>query len=281
MASNASHMLEAALEQMDDIIAGKIGEELLDARMHSGDQDHPSVECTQQKTLPPPVDPALKTLQLTEALRAELDGKWSEEEQVSLRKHVSTDTANVILKWLERDQGLFLSARSKELEAGSSAHCSGNEIQSSCLKKPHKISLTERYFRQSERAGERDIHRPRMEYDIDFYKHFAWLRKVNLHSNSSSESYQERLLRLEGDKESLILQVSVLTDQVEAQGSKISDLEISLVEHRHKLNSTEEMLQQELLHRTSLENQKLSLMGEVSYLKLKLADMEGKQNHGV
>lgn len=38
---------------------------------------------------------------------------------------------------------------------------------------------------------------------------------------------------------------------------------------------------QELLHRTSLENQKLSLMGEVSYLKVKLADMEGKQSHGV
>ena len=30
--------------------------------------------------------------------------------------------------------GLFLSARSKELEAGSSVNCSGNEIQSSCLK---------------------------------------------------------------------------------------------------------------------------------------------------
>lgn len=38
---------------------------------------------------------------------------------------------------------------------------------------------------------------------------------------------------------------------------------------------------QELLHRTLLENQKLSLMGEVSYLKVKLADMEGKQSHGV
>ncbi|KAG7230218.1 hypothetical protein INR49_012351 [Caranx melampygus] len=113
-----------------------------------------------------------------------------------------------------------------------------------------------------------------MEYDIDFYKHFAWLRKVNLHSNGNCESYQERLSRLEGDKESLIL-------QVEAQGVKISDLETSLVEHQHKLNSTEEMLQQELVHRTSLENQKLSLMGEVSYLKLKLADMEGKQVHGV
>ncbi|XP_053720864.1 liprin-beta-2 isoform X3 [Synchiropus splendidus] len=118
-----------------------------------------------------------------------------------------------------------------------------------------------------------------MEYDIDFYKHFVWLRKVNLHSTDTRESYQERLSRLEGDKESLILQVSVLTDQVEAQGAKISDLESSVVEHRLKLNSTKEMLQQELLHRTSLEKQKLSLMGEVSYLKLKLADMEGKQVH--
>uniref|UniRef100_A0A3Q3N4V9 PPFIA binding protein 2a n=1 Tax=Mastacembelus armatus TaxID=205130 RepID=A0A3Q3N4V9_9TELE len=119
-----------------------------------------------------------------------------------------------------------------------------------------------------------------MEYDIDIYKHFAWLRKENIHSNTNSESYQDRLSRLEGDKQSLILQVSVLTDQVEAQGVKISDLESSLVEHQQKLNSTEEMLQQELLHRTSLENQKLSLMGEVSYLKLTLADMEGRQGQG-
>lgn len=38
--------------------------------------------------------------------------------------------------------------------------------------------------------------------------------------------------------------------------------------------------EQEFLHRTSLESQKLSLMGEVSYLKLKLSDMEGKQGYG-
>lgn len=119
-----------------------------------------------------------------------------------------------------------------------------------------------------------------MEYNIDFYRHFSWLRKVNLQSAACTESYQERLSRLEGDKESLILQVSVLTDQVEAQGVKISDLESSLEEHQQKLNSTEEMLQQELVHRTSLEKQKLSLMGEVSYLKLKLTDMEGKHREG-
>ncbi|XP_061522081.1 liprin-beta-2 isoform X2 [Phycodurus eques] len=119
-----------------------------------------------------------------------------------------------------------------------------------------------------------------MEYDIDFYKHFAWLRKVNHQSSDNGESYQERLLRLEGDKESLILQVGVLTDQVEAQEVKISDLQSSVVAHRLKLNATEEMLHQELLHRTTLEKQKLSLKGEVSYLKLKLSDMEDKHGHG-
>lgn len=36
----------------------------------------------------------------------------------------------------------------------------------------------------------------------------------------------------------------MLTDQVEAQGEKIRDLEFCLEEHREKLNATEEMLQQ-------------------------------------
>uniref|UniRef100_H3CLH5 PPFIA binding protein 2 n=1 Tax=Tetraodon nigroviridis TaxID=99883 RepID=H3CLH5_TETNG len=103
-----------------------------------------------------------------------------------------------------------------------------------------------------------------------------WLQngEVNLCSPPSNESYQERLLRLEGDKESLVLQVSVLTDQVEAQGEKIRDLESSLEQHRQKLSSTEEMLQQELMSRTSLETQKLDLIDEVSFLKLKLVSME-------
>lgn len=73
--------------------------------------------------------------------------------------------------------------------------------------------------------------------------------------------------------------MSVLTDQVEAQGEKIRDLESSLEEHNHKLISTEEMLQQELFSRTSLETQKLELMDEVSYLKLKLVGMDEEHNH--
>ncbi|MEQ2229591.1 Liprin-beta-1 [Ilyodon furcidens] len=93
-------------------------------------------------------------------------------------------------------------------------------------------------------------------------------------SLAGGDHYQERLSRLEGDKESLVLQVSVLTDQVDAQGEKIRDLDVCLDEHREKLNATEEMLQQELLCRTALETQKLQLMSEVSNLKLKLNSLE-------
>ncbi|XP_016525896.1 liprin-beta-2 isoform X7 [Poecilia formosa] len=207
MEARASHMLEAALEQMDGIIAGKMCEGLLSPPMQPCNQGYKSSDVDPELPLPTPVDPAFEALQLMEVLRAVLEGQSSEEKQGASCKQTSTDTANVILKWLQRDG-------------------------------------------------------------------------ANLTLNNSSESYQERLSRLEGDKESLILQVSVLTDQVEAQGVKIHDLESSLVEHQHKLNSTEEMLQQELVHRTSLEKQKLNLMGEVSYLKLKLADMEGTQVDG-
>ncbi|XP_077425563.1 liprin-beta-1b isoform X3 [Vanacampus margaritifer] len=100
-----------------------------------------------------------------------------------------------------------------------------------------------------------------------------WLqgRLSNGHlSVGGGDHYQERLTRLEGDKESLVLQVSVLTDQVDAQGEKIRDLDLCLDEHREKLNATEEMLQQELLCRSALETQKLEMASELSNLKSKL-----------
>ncbi|XP_071761707.1 liprin-beta-1-like [Centroberyx gerrardi] len=104
-----------------------------------------------------------------------------------------------------------------------------------------------------------------------------WLqgRMTNGHGSVGADAvYQERLSRLESDKECLVLQVSVLTDQVEVQGEKIRDLDTCLEEHREKLNATEELLQQELLNRTALETQKLELMTEVSSLNLKLTAVE-------
>ncbi|XP_015193779.2 liprin-beta-2b isoform X4 [Lepisosteus oculatus] len=191
MASNASHMLEAALEQMDDIIAGSKAA----AEYNNGMFDMGS----------PGYLGSLQILQLVEELKIALEIQANEEEKETIRNQIPAATAQYLMEWLEKGV-------------------------------------------------------------------------VNLRSPVNNETYQERLTRLEGDKESLVLQVSVLTDQVEAQGEKIRDLETSLDEHHQKLNSTEEMLQQELLSRTSLETQKLDLMDEVSYLKLKLVGMEKEQN---
>uniref|UniRef100_A0A673KPM7 Liprin-beta-1-like n=1 Tax=Sinocyclocheilus rhinocerous TaxID=307959 RepID=A0A673KPM7_9TELE len=105
-----------------------------------------------------------------------------------------------------------------------------------------------------------------------------WLqsRLTNGHGSAAGDLvYQERLSRLESEKECLVLQLSVLTDQVEVQGEKIRDLDSSLEEHHMKLNATEELLQQELLSRSALETEKLELLTEVSSLKLKLAAAEG------
>ncbi|XP_041852380.1 liprin-beta-2b isoform X8 [Melanotaenia boesemani] len=191
METEASHMLEAALEQMDDIIAGsKVAVMEFSSSMYD---------------LGSPVSAGpLQVVQLAEDLKLALELQPNQEEKENLRSQLPAETAQALIDWLQ----------------------SGT---------------------------------------------------VNLCSPSNNETYQERLLRLEGDKESLVLQVRVLTDQVEAQGEKIRDLESSLEEHRQKLASTEEMLQQELVSRTSLETQKLDLMDEVSYLKLKLVSME--ENH--
>ncbi|XP_062419043.1 liprin-beta-2b isoform X2 [Pungitius pungitius] len=186
--TEASHMLEAALEQMDDIIAG--------SKAAVVGFSNSAYE------LPSPLGAApLQVVQLAEDLKAALELQPDQDERDGLRALLPLGTARILIDWLH----------------------SGT---------------------------------------------------VDLCSPANNESYQERLLRLEGDKESLVLQVSVLTDQVEAQGEKIRDLESCLEEHRKKLASTEEMLQQELISRTSLESQKLDLMDEVSHLKLELVGRE-------
>uniref|UniRef100_A0A672ZX75 PPFIA binding protein 2 n=1 Tax=Sphaeramia orbicularis TaxID=375764 RepID=A0A672ZX75_9TELE len=206
METEASHMLEAALEQMDDIIAVKEAAALAGNQTqvsHVAGSKAATVEFSNSMyDLGSPVSAGpLQVVQLAEDLRLALELQPNQEDRDSLRAQLPTETAQALMDWLQTGT-------------------------------------------------------------------------VNLCSPSNNETYQERLLRLEGDKESLVLQVSVLTDQVEAQGEKIRDLESSLEEHRQKLSSTEEMLQQELMSRTSLETQKLDLMDEVSYLKLKLVSME-------
>jgi chromosome segregation ATPase len=54
---------------------------------------------------------------------------------------------------------------------------------------------------------------------------------------------EERLRRLEADKDSLQLQVTVLTEQIEVQTDKISDLEKLLDEKKRQLANAEDVLQ--------------------------------------
>lgn len=54
---------------------------------------------------------------------------------------------------------------------------------------------------------------------------------------------EERLLRLEGERDALRLQVQVLGEQLSSQADKIADLSDCLEEKRHQLKSAENLLQ--------------------------------------
>ncbi|XP_074037657.1 liprin-beta 1 isoform X2 [Leptinotarsa decemlineata] len=84
----------------------------------------------------------------------------------------------------------------------------------------------------------------------------------------------EKLRKIQYEKENLALQVQVLTDQIEAQSDKITDLEKMLQEKKQLLSEAEDKLQREVLSRSSLETQKLELMSIMSELKLQHAALE-------
>ncbi|XP_038124498.1 liprin-beta-2b isoform X4 [Cyprinodon tularosa] len=184
---------------------------------------------------------------------------------------METEASHMLEAALEQIDDIIAGSKAAAMELSTSVYDLGTPVNAYPLQLAEELKLAlEVQPNQEERDNLRAQLPPETAQAL-----INWLQTGTVScSPANNETYQERLLRLEGDKESLVLQVSVLTDQVEAQGEKIRDLETSLEEHRQKLASTEEMLQQELMSRTSLETQKLDLMDEVSYLKLKLVTME-------
>ncbi|KAK5985330.1 hypothetical protein GCK32_013413 [Trichostrongylus colubriformis] len=92
---------------------------------------------------------------------------------------------------------------------------------------------------------------------------------------------QEKLHRLAMARDSLSLQVSVLSEQVGAQKEKIRDLEALLAAKRNSLTSSEELLQVKYNYGgecSDMDPKKLNLMAEVSSLKLKFAALEQEKN---
>ncbi|XP_033753003.1 liprin-beta-1-like isoform X3 [Pecten maximus] len=122
--------------------------------------------------------------------------------------------------------------------------------------------------------------RPHTMADYSQYSEYLYYyQTLPRHQSRGSNSYlsenaDDKVQRLETDKQSLTLQVSVLSEQVEAQSEKIRELELGLDERRDRLMQAEKMLQSELLTRTSLETHKLDMMAEISSLKIKLASSD-------
>ncbi|CAL1547274.1 unnamed protein product [Lymnaea stagnalis] len=92
--------------------------------------------------------------------------------------------------------------------------------------------------------------------------------------NARTGHNDDRLRRLDEERQSLCLQVSVLSDQVEAQADKIRDMDMCIDDYRQRMMEANDVLQQELLTRSSLEHHKLDLMAEVSHLKNRLMSAE-------
>ncbi|WKY14304.1 hypothetical protein Q1695_000112 [Nippostrongylus brasiliensis] len=91
---------------------------------------------------------------------------------------------------------------------------------------------------------------------------------------------QEKLHRLAMARDSLSLQVSVLSEQVGAQKEKIRDLEAMLAVKRSSITSSEELLHGKypFAGEAETDSKKLNLMAEVSSLKLKFATLEQEKN---
>ncbi|XP_074037659.1 liprin-beta 1 isoform X4 [Leptinotarsa decemlineata] len=100
------------------------------------------------------------------------------------------------------------------------------------------------------------------------------LESLPLGNNVGPGEQDEKLRKIQYEKENLALQVQVLTDQIEAQSDKITDLEKMLQEKKQLLSEAEDKLQREVLSRSSLETQKLELMSIMSELKLQHAALE-------
>ncbi|KAJ8344300.1 hypothetical protein SKAU_G00316290 [Synaphobranchus kaupii] len=348
MASDASHMLEAALEQMDDIIAGsKAAAEFSNGAFELGSPGYASPR---------------QVLQLAEDLRAALEVHVSQEDRDILRSQVPRATAQILMEWLERGMVNLRSPVNNETYQERLTRLEGDKeslgsaaafLQSGCTaERVAEVTVAETPGEGGRREG--DFRQPS--------KRVAGGKLAYLPGRGPPGGEVTVALCPLAERLPLSEQVSVLTDQVEAQGEKIRDLECSLDEHHHKLNSTEENaaagltrvllrrrlsfqkrrvehpapsvltaspaceprvwkvifslsgatsnsvpqsigaysvgpdLQgypsgriaavphraetEELLSRTSLETQKLDLMDEVSYLKLKLVGMEEEQNDG-
>ena len=116
-----------------------------------------------------------------------------------------------------------------------------------------------------------------------FYPSHCSQQSLQVALPMTSTNIEERLRALEGDKDQLHIQVkasktnkdinpfqvTVLSDQVESQTEKITDLERVLDDKQGTLQKTEDVLARELLEKSALETARLGLLSEITDMRLR------------
>ncbi|XP_017003935.2 liprin-beta-2 [Drosophila takahashii] len=101
-----------------------------------------------------------------------------------------------------------------------------------------------------------------------------------LETHIPRQDSDERMRRLQRDKEGLALQYQMLAERVSEQADKIIELEGLITEKSQQLCTKEEQLQRQMISRSALETQKLELMSALSELKLHRTALEQVQDGG-
>jgi len=101
-----------------------------------------------------------------------------------------------------------------------------------------------------------------------------------LETHIPRQDSDERMRRLQRDKEGLALQYQMLAERVSEQADKIIELEGLITEKSQQLCNKEEQLQRQMISRSALETQKLELMSALCELKLHRTALEQANDGG-
>ncbi|XP_018314834.1 liprin-beta-2 isoform X3 [Mycetomoellerius zeteki] len=170
-------------------------------------------------------------------------------------------------------------AKEREIHAGNRMNSTTSLPANSTGRCAGSLDRRRRRFRSRVDRDQRAMsHSDLIYHERERPHHYCSLQQFHCGSNMCLNNYhsktEERLRKLESERGALHMEVSVLSEQVDAQSNKIQELESLLQEKRDTLRQMEEVLQKEVLSRSALETQKLELLTSLSEMKLRQASLE-------
>ncbi|XP_054154536.1 liprin-beta-2-like isoform X3 [Oppia nitens] len=130
-------------------------------------------------------------------------------------------------------------------------------------------------------VADKDIRRLLTDVLIKYLKSWSPLNKTSQDFNilskpnfQETDKIHEKLDYYETERQHLILQMGIMSEQIDSQSDKIAEMEEILENSKSQLMATEDMYQQSMLTKSSLEGTKLDLLSEVTKLRLELSQSE-------